>query len=540
MGFWNGLCKTPAEHFPNRLEDKPATTHLPRRWALLAILLLICLFPRLWAAWHWDIVCTDGVTYLERVEALEQRDFESAFSGRGLNIYPVILMLLGKAGLDVAQAGQWWSVAMATLAVLPLFGWVRRQFDDRIAAAACLLYAFQPTLVAYSPLIMRDPTFWFLFNLSIYLMWRAITEVRFGLFLTTGIALTLTIHTRQEGWLLLVPLVLWSVFRLPSIASFRLRLATGVIACMAVIPLSVVLVNVTWLRECPQWKMFRAGDIKLTTAWLKTFHQPAKEPVVAKKPSPVKATEDQKPAGRIAQQVAVRIAKSYSYVYGLLILAGLWGRRRIYLRRDHQTLLVMSLLVFAAVWIRCSKYDVCLRYFLPVVLVSFPWIAFGVFWVCDMTVRWTGWFFTWSPFRRCALTTVLFSAVVVASLVGTSPGPPLRARQGAAMGKWILHNFGPNQKILCVNSDARLVKYYANGTSYAYFISSQAGSQQLLRLLKNNYNYVVLIWQNYKDTENSHAAFDILNHKSKIQYRQVSEDHLPPDCKNMVVLLPKP
>lgn len=107
------------------------------------------------------------------------------------------------------------------------------------------------------------------------------------------------------------------------------------------------------------------------------------------------------------------------------------------------------------------------------------------------------------------------------------------------MGKWILNNLGPNQKILCVNSDARLTKYYANGTCYIKFVYSQSGSQQLLRLLKTNYNYVVLIWQNYKDTDNPRAAFDILNHKSELPYRQVSEDHLPPDCKDMVVLLPK-
>ena len=531
MGFWNGFCKTSAEHFPNRLEDKPVAAHLPRRWVLVAVLLLICLLPRLWAAWHWDIVCTDGVTYLVEAEALERRDFDFAFSGRGLNIYPVILMWLGKTGLDIVQVGQWWSVAMATLAILPLFGWVRRQFDDRVAAAACLLYAFQPILVKYSPLIMRDPTFWFLFNLSIYLMWRAIMEVRLSLFLATGIALTLAIHTRQEGWLLLVPLVLWSVFRLPSIAGSRLRLTIGVVACMAVIPLSVALVNVTWLRECPQWKTFRGGDIQRTTAWLKSFHRPAKEPAV------VKAAEEQKSAGRVAQQMAVRIAKSYSYVYGLLMLAGLWGRRRIYFRRDHQTLLVMSLLVFAAVWIRCSKYDICLRYFSPVVIVSLPWIAFGVFWVCDLMVGWTGWFFSWSPSRRCTLVTVLFSAVVVASLLETSPGPTLGSRQKASLGKWILHNFGSNQNILCVNNDARLAYYYAKGTSYTCLVFSQHGSQPLFRTIKARSPKVVLIWSNHRDKNNPNTALEILDYKSELGYSQVPEDRLPPDCKDVVVLI---
>ena len=90
-----------------------------------------------------------------------------------------------------------WSLLISSLVVLPLFGWVRRQFDDRVALVACLLYAVQPKLIAWSPEIMRDPTFWFLFTLSIYLLWRAVTEVRPGWFVAAGVAVALACLKRS-------------------------------------------------------------------------------------------------------------------------------------------------------------------------------------------------------------------------------------------------------------------------------------------------------------------------------------------------------
>ena len=47
---------------------------------------------------------------------------------------------------------------MSSLTVLPLFGWTRRQFDDRLATIACLLYAVHPKLIEWSPELVRDPS----------------------------------------------------------------------------------------------------------------------------------------------------------------------------------------------------------------------------------------------------------------------------------------------------------------------------------------------------------------------------------------------
>ena len=63
-------------------------------------------------------------------------------------------------------------MTISSLVVLPLWGWVRRQFDDRVALVACLLYITHPKFIVESPEVMCDPTFWFFFTLAMYCMWR--------------------------------------------------------------------------------------------------------------------------------------------------------------------------------------------------------------------------------------------------------------------------------------------------------------------------------------------------------------------------------
>ena len=79
---------------------------------------------------------------------------------------------LHRLGFDWETAAEFYGVLLSTLAVLPLFGWVRRQFDDRVATVACLLYAFHPKLIEWSPEAVREPSFWFFFLLALYLAMR--------------------------------------------------------------------------------------------------------------------------------------------------------------------------------------------------------------------------------------------------------------------------------------------------------------------------------------------------------------------------------
>ena len=267
----------------------PTGAALPFRPWILATLLLACLLPRAVAAWNWDVLWSDSLHYLRASVALENGDLQKGFAELGLNLFPIILIPLRHMGTDWHVAGKLWSVLMATVTVLPLWGWARRQFDDRIAFAACLCYAFQGKLVAISPLIIRDSTFWFLFSLTLYCSWRAVTEGRLSMHLAAGAALTLAGYTRTEGWILVVPIIGWAAARWSVGSVSRLRLAGGAVLCLSVVPLSITALNLTWLRDCPRWELVRHRHLEIGKEWWQNQKAQSGPPALAETPSPAAA-----------------------------------------------------------------------------------------------------------------------------------------------------------------------------------------------------------------------------------------------------------
>ena len=532
MGLWSILCESPADGFPNRLASDTVPVP-PRRWLLPALLLLVCLLPRLWAAWHWNIFWTDTISYLQRTRALEAGEFEYTFRRLGLNTYPVILMWLRKTGLDVALTGEWWSVAMATLAVLPLFGWVRRQFDDQTATVACLLYAFHPKLVAFSPLIIRDATFWFLLNLSIYLMWRAVTENRWRLFLAAGAALTLTVHTRTEGWVLLVPLMLWPALRWRAVSGGRFRLVTGTLICLAVIPVSVSLVNLTWLRECPHWEMIRASEVRSVWRWLASFGEPAPEQVAegdedADADAQARRAASGRPSGiPLIRKMGIRLVKTYTYAWGLVALIGVAMWWRVYFRGEHQALLLMSLLLLTAIYIRYTRAEIDIRYFLPMVLVSFPWMALGTIWTAALLARFTGGLLVWTPNRRGALVAALLIAVALLGTFDMNATAAPRMHQQAALGKWIKRHFGARQRLGGNLKHMALTLHYAQAVQFRGLPGSTDAEHPEIVVVspQGRSGKGWMDWASGQQRE------------PRPEYRVLAEPDLPPDCEYILVLV---
>ncbi len=173
------------------------------------------------------------------------------------------------------MAGSLWGVLMAAAVVLPLFGWLRRQFDRRVALAGCFLYAVHGELIRWSPEVLRDPTFWFLFTLGLYLLWRAVTEVRLGLFLSAAAVIVLASATRFEGLLLLVPLAGWSVARWRALRQGRARLAIGALACLGAVPaVAVAALLLLGIRGHGAAELLHLRPLILAGGWLQALAAP--------------------------------------------------------------------------------------------------------------------------------------------------------------------------------------------------------------------------------------------------------------------------
>ncbi|MGC3972614.1 MAG: glycosyltransferase family 39 protein [Pirellulales bacterium] len=153
-------------------------------------------------------ICPDGTIYVAVAKWIEEQGTYFR-KDLGVNLYPLILAALHKFGLAWPAAAKLWGVLCGSLVVLPLYGWVRRMFDDRVALCAGLLYAFHPKLIEWSPEMVREQTFWLLAALVWYASWRTVFEGRAAWFAALAVLLPAAVLTRFEGLFLYVIPLAW-------------------------------------------------------------------------------------------------------------------------------------------------------------------------------------------------------------------------------------------------------------------------------------------------------------------------------------------
>jgi len=203
-------------------------------------------------------------------------------------------MGLHKLGLEWTTAGKLWGVLIGTAIAVPLFDWLRRMFDERIATAGVFLYAVHPKLIENSVEPIREATFWFFFVLAVDFLWRGFEERRWWQFCAAGGALALALHTRVEGWFLLAPLAVWGAVSWWRVPAARWKLALGVPLCLSMTPLLLLVMNVTLLAHHPTWEFGRLSPFAVVAGWV---HAPAKQ----SGPKPA-ATTIQTPPTAVAQK----------------------------------------------------------------------------------------------------------------------------------------------------------------------------------------------------------------------------------------------
>ncbi|MBT4868033.1 MAG: phospholipid carrier-dependent glycosyltransferase, partial [Planctomycetaceae bacterium] len=206
------MIEPPPDRFSGSLSARgEGVSPAPPAKRLITALIILCAIPRLLMMWRIDAVCNDAYYYISIADLLDRGQFEGAFEYLNLNVYPVVLLLFHKLGIDWVTGGQLWGVFISSLVVAPMFGWIRHAFNDKVAIVACFLYAIQPQLIEISAEPIREPMFWFFFNLCLYFCWRSVTSVKWWMFVASGITFGLASYTRSEGWLLLLPILLWPI-----------------------------------------------------------------------------------------------------------------------------------------------------------------------------------------------------------------------------------------------------------------------------------------------------------------------------------------
>ena len=320
-------------------------------------------------AWKVPGICPDAILYIRLGKAFEAGYLEPALGNIRFNVYPVILAALHRAGLGWEMAGAVWGVVISSCTVLPLFGWVRCAFDRRTALGAGFLYAVHPGLIRWSVEIIRDSTFWFLLAASVYLLWLAITDLRWRWFLASGVTIALACLTRFEGLALFALLAAWSVWRArqragntepgarseehgaePSYSSLpvprSLRLIFGGLACVAIYPLSLVYVNCLWYHGNVTG-LVRTEPAELARDW-------AQESFSGRPEAKTLARPDLLPPLRwwkMAERFVTGFFKGLSPLFLLALGVGIIMERAILRQTEYRAMLVVAVPILLAVWV---------------------------------------------------------------------------------------------------------------------------------------------------------------------------------------------
>jgi len=570
MDAWEALLAGPSGDFPRGPAPGSA---LPGRPWIIAVLLAACLIPRAVAAWNWDVLWGDSLHYRYASICLEQGDFEQGFAEFGLNVYPLVLIPLRHLGVDWQIAGKYFGVLVASFTVIPLWGWLRRMFDDRLAVIACLVYALHGKLIAISLLIIRDSMFWFLLVLTFYYVWRAVGELRIVFFIDAGLAMTLAVHTRTEGWLLLIPLLGWGA-RHWSSAGKRVRLAVGTLVCLAVIPTTVAAVNLTWLRANPRWDFFRTTHLEMAVHWWNAatgMHLPAPptdlgnsarnpdwqairqsaatvsaaEKSITKTPPPFSSMlvpefvppEQSTPGWILTFKLLERVAKGYTWLGSSLLLAGLVCGWRVFLRPEHLTLLCMNLLLLSIARIRYWASGLDLRYFMPMVIVSLPWMALGM----EHTIAFARRLLE----RRGKLSTqaagTLAGALIAVAVAGSLFDGPMSAvaymQKHADVGRWIHRRVGPEPALAGNLDHLTLDTFFSNGHMVGIFWPRHCLIVPMPEALVERRADVVVLWN--EDNIDKKYLSVIEERIAYCGYRRVDAKELPAGENELMVFLKK-
>lgn len=400
IASWNHTGSEPSlrniEGMPDFFIGKPFTRR--QLGLILALLMLLTVIPRLLLARQISVICDDGYFYLSVVEMWKQGQTDAALNYLNLNIFPFILWGLESAGLAFPWNFKLWGILISGLTVLPLFGLVRRLFNDRWATIAVLLFAMHPELIKLSVEPIRESTYWFCFILASYSLLRCATSRNnIAAPITAGLATACTVLTRSEGWTL-IPLAFFWLFSLAPATVSRLRQTQRIVIILAMIPLCMFVMNLTLLAGHHHWEWGRFDRIPKFVEWIQTHTSPAYSPqsktmpaATHSSPRPPHATTGIDNASSTPKSIdkhdneqAIwfeflnKFSESFEYFNLVLLIVGLTQCHRILRSRTYAPLAIIAAAILFVVFVLLVQHrNINGRYFLTVLIITLPIQAAG-------------------------------------------------------------------------------------------------------------------------------------------------------------------
>lgn len=325
-------------------------------------------------------------------------NLKAALGHGQLPLYPLLIALLSKTGLDLETSGRLVSLSVSLMTIFPLYFLGKKIFNSKIAFVGCIFFAIHPYLARFSVDVLKDPLYVCLFISSVWLGWEALEENKLYLFLIVGLLGGLTYLTRPDGLEIFLVMGGWILlYRLPQLRGDYVRR----ISALLLLGTSIFLLAFPYIiyvhKTTGRWTISRTKHISALFGGGDDIAQKyVGRAVNAVEKAPHRATN------RFLATLIYLLRKSqnaFHPILGLLLLLGLIVRRPLPYRKGefyvlsffilHAIVLYLFLLQYS-LWDRgqlvASHFSG--RHLLPLVALSFPWMSVGFYIILDKIAHW--------------------------------------------------------------------------------------------------------------------------------------------------------
>ncbi|MFX0200986.1 MAG: ArnT family glycosyltransferase [Candidatus Hodarchaeota archaeon] len=464
---------------------------------------------RVYLYFSMPLISLDGAfQFIPLAELFAQGNLKAGLSHGQLPLYPILIALLSKTGLDFETSGRLVSLIFSLMTIFPLYFLGKKIFNAKIAFMGCMFFAIHPYFARFSVDVLKDPLYVFLFISSIWLGWEALEENKLYLFLIVGLLGGLTYLTRPDGLEIFLVMVGWILlYRLPQLRRDYVRRIWAILLLGTSIFLSAVPYIIYIHKTTGRWTISRTKHISA----LFGSEDDMAQKYFGRATNLAGKTSHQATNGSFAALIYL-LRKSQNIfhpILGLLFLLGWIVRKPFPYRKGEFYLLSFFILHAIVLYLFLLNYSLWNRgqlvashfsdrHFLPLVALSFSWMGVGFSIIYDKIANWIE-MRRPSPYSDIhekvfvLLLIILFASVLPKTLKGVRSEKLGRRKAGL----WIKGDM--KSKPTIITSMPR-VAYYAHGE--LIYVPGQSLPDLSKTVEEKGCDYLVFNEKNLKPLEN--------------------------------------
>lgn len=405
------------------------------------------------------VIANDGPRYINQARQFLDGDVLAALKRDNLFLYPLLISLLGRLGVDLVLAGELISVLSSVLVLFPLYLLFAKIGNEKVAMWSCVVFAVTPAFNKFSASVMRDSLFLLVAAWAVSLLWRSFeTRSPWYFFLSAMLSLGAT-TVRFEGVILfpVTLLLLLMIFFKPGVVRGRLVLCAGSFFA----PLMLVLLLVGLFLGNTSGKSSRVSQAESYLTKMTQGNFLSHDPLIEKGLTAAQAEIGSMPENDFIEIVRENVALIYLLGLVRLLVADMWwpffllACYGVLCRRERNfgnTFLLTIIFFFLTVAYLHNIHSNFLdeRYlFVPVMFLGF-WVGTGLVGLIGVIEpRLPKW-------GICCILLALFVFPIVKSVRAMSPREALSAREA---GLWLASQSSLHGLSLIANGEK--IPFYA-------------------------------------------------------------------------------